>query len=755
MDATDEDELLKAVALRNASSILKARQRAEQELLQARDALERKTEELALSLAMVKATLDSTTDAILVTDERYRVTGYNEKFVQMWQLPRSAMEARDHRHLVESMASWFERPEEFKALVHAIYQAAPPTSFDVLTPTDGRVLERQSRPQVVDGRIVGRVWSYRDITLQRKAEEALRDETRVLELLNRTGRNLASKLDLRSLVQAVTDAGTQISGAKFGAFFYSVTDDKGESLLLHTFSGAAREVFEQFSQPRATEVFGPTFRGGPPIRSDDIQKDPRYGQWAPHLGMPAGHLRVRSYLAVPVISRSGEVIGGLFFGHPEPGVFTERSERIVVGVAAQAAVAIDNARLYEAAQRSAEERKALLESERSARNLAERMSALKDDFLATLSHELRTPLSAIMGWVHILRRGLGMPQDLQKGLDTIERNARLQVQLIDDLLDMNRIASGKVRLDVQPVEPILFIEAALETVRPAAEAKGVRIERMLEPSIAAVPGDPGRLQQVMGNLLSNAIKFTPKGGTVRVTLAQEEAQVRITVTDSGIGIKPDFVDHVFERFRQADASTTRRYGGLGLGLSIVKSLAELHGGSVSVSSPGEGLGASFSVCLPAPFAKGRTGRPPEEHASIRLTAAYDAIDLSGLTILVVDDDADGRELARRVLGECEAKVLTAGSAAEALSLIESHKPDVLVSDIGMPEVDGFSLLRSIRGLGAARGGGLPAVALTAFARPEDRTQALRAGFAAHLTKPVEPPELLATVAGVAGRAVLT
>ena len=721
---TDEDELLKAVALRNASSILKARQRAEQDLVQARDALERKTEELARSLAMMKATLDSATDGILVTDERYRVTGYNDKFAQMWQLPRTALETADHLRLLEAISTWFDRPAQFRVRVETIYNEAPPTTFDLLTPMDGRVIERQSRPQIVEGRIVGRVWSYRDITEQRRAEEALRDETRVLELLDRTGRNLASKLDLRSLVQAVTDAGTQISGAKFGVFLWN----------------------------GATAMFGPAFGEDPPIRSGDVRKDPRYDKWAPHYGLPPGNQPVRSYLAVPVISRSGEVIGGLVFSHPEPGVFTERSERIVVGVAAQAAVAIDNARLYEAAQQSAEERKVLLESERSARNLAERMSALKDDFLATLSHELRTPLSAIMGWVHILRRGLGTPQDLQKGLDTIERNTRLQVQLIDDLLDMNRIASGKVRLDMQPVEPIMFIEAALETVRPAADAKGVRIERMLEPSIPALPGDPGRLQQVMGNLLSNAVKFTPKGGTVRVALAHEDGQVRITVTDSGIGIKPDFVEHVFERFRQADASTTRRYGGLGLGLSIVKSLVELHGGSVSVSSPGEGLGASFCVCLP-PFATGPTQSSPQERP-IRVAARYDAIDLSGLTILVVDDDADGRELARRVLGECEAKVVTAASAAEALSLVESRRPDVLVSDIGMPDMDGFALLKRIRSLGEARGGDLPAIALTAFARPEDRTQALRAGFAAHLTKPVEPPELLATVASVAGRTAL-
>ncbi len=753
MGTDDETELLKAVALRNASEILKARQRAEQELVHARDALKQKSEQLALALAMMKATLDSATDGILVTDHRSRVTGYNEKLVQMWRLPDDALQALDHRALLDIVAAAFADPAGFKARVQDIYRAAPPTSFDLLLPADGRVIERQSRPQVVHGRIVGRVWTFRDITEQRRTEEALRDETRVLELLDRSGRNLVATLDLSAVVQAVTDAGTEISGAKFGAFFYKVPDAKGDSLLVSTVSGAPRAAFEQFGQPRATALFGPTLQGQPPVRSDDILKDPRYGLSAPHHGLPAGHPPVRSYLAVPVVSRSGEVIGGLFFGHPKPGVFTERSERIITGIAAQAAVAIDNARLYEAARQSAEERRRLLDNERAARNLAERMSALKDDFLATLSHELRTPLSAILGWAHILRRGVKAPEDLQKGLDTIERNARLQVQLIDDLLDMNRIASGKVRLDIQPVEPIAFIQAAIETVRPAAEGKGVRIERLLDPSVGPIPGDPGRLQQVMTNLLSNAIKFTPRGGKVQVLLARVNSHVEITVADSGIGIRADFVDHVFERFRQADASSTRHYAGLGLGLSIVKSLVELHGGSVRAASAGEGQGATFWVHLPIPLI--HLYRPVNDvqhpRGPVELAPAFTMLHLSGLKILVVDDDADGRELARRVLSESEAEVLVAGNAADALVLVEAQRPDVLVSDIGMPEVDGFELLKRIRALGTERGGDLPAIALTAFARSQDRTQALRAGFVAHLTKPVEPPELLATVASATGR----
>jgi PAS domain S-box-containing protein len=593
-----------------------------------------------------------------------------------------------------------------------------------------------------------------DATMRKLAEEKLRDEGRILEVLNRTGTLLTSKLDLQGLLQAVTDATTQLSGARFGAFFYNSTDENGDAYLLYTLSGAPREAFERFGQPRATPLFAPTFRGDAPIRSDDVTQDPRYGQWAPHHGMPPGHQPVRSYLGVPVRLPSGEVVGGLFFGHPEVGVFSERSERIVEGISKQAAVAIDNARLYEAAQRSAEERKQLLESERSAREEAERANAMKDDFLATLSHELRTPLSAILGWSQVLKQGAS-EADVKRGLEAVDRNARLQAQLIEDLLDMSRITSGKLRLDVQRVALIPVLEAAIETVRPAAQAKQLRIETVFDPAAGPVYGDPSRLQQIVWNLLSNAIKFTPKNGKVQVVLERVNSQVEIHVADTGLGIKEEFLPEVFERFRQADASTTRASGGLGLGLAIVKSLVELHGGSVRVTSPGEQQGATFSVQLPPAVM-----RSDARDASQRLhprspgssAPAFKHSDLSGLKVLVVDDDPDGCELARHVLAACAAQVLTATTAEAALAIIESERPDVLVSDIGMPHVDGYELLRRVRLLGAAKGGHLPAIALTAFARSEDRTRALRAGFLVHVSKPVEPAELVASVATVSGRA---
>ena len=748
----DEDGLLRSVAIQNAKSILLARQRAEQELIAAKEALEAKTRELAQSLSMMRATLEATTDGILVTDDDGHVTGFNRRYVEMWRVSAPLLDIGNHRRILEEIAGQTRDPRTFLARVEEVYAAAPPESFDVLEFTDGRVYERFSRLQVVDDVKVGRVWSFRDITEQRRADEALRDETRVLELLNKTGTTLTANLDLHALVQAVTDAATQLSGAKFGAFFYFAMSENGESMTLFSLAGAPRAAFEKFGPPRATALFGPTLRGEAPIRSEDILKDSRYGQMAPHRGMPAGHPPVRSYLAVPVVSRTGSVLGGLFFGHPEPGVFSERTERTIVAVAAQAAVAIDNARLYEAAQSAALEREKLLESERFARAEAERASQMKDEFLATLSHELRTPLSSILGWSQLLRGGGKNPGDLEKGLDIIERNTRVQTQLIEDLLDMSRIISGKVRLDVQPVEPTSFIEAAIETVRPAAEAKGIRIEKLLDPGAGPVSGDPNRLQQVVWNLLSNAIKFTPREGKVQVVLERVNSHIEVSVADTGMGIEPKFLEHVFERFRQQDSSTTRRYGGLGLGLSIVKNLVELHGGTVRARSEGQGRGATFSVNLPVAVVH-RADSPSRTHPETSKAPPADIkmVDLTGITVLVVDDQPDARDLVARVLADCNARVLSAGSADEALALVESERPTVLVSDIGMPDVDGYELLRRVRALGEARGGKVPAIALTAFARSEDRTRALRAGFVVHVSKPVEPSELIATVASVVGR----
>jgi signal transduction histidine kinase/CheY-like chemotaxis protein len=508
-----------------------------------------------------------------------------------------------------------------------------------------------------------------------------------------------------------------------------------------------RQAFEGFGLPRNTPIFEPAFRGEGVVRSDDITRDARYGLMAPHYGMPPGHPRVRSFLAVPVLSRTRQVIGGLFFGHGEAGVFTERVERLVVGVAAQAGTAVDNARLFE-------ERQQLLDRERAARAEAERMGKLKDEFLATLSHELRTPLSAILGWAQVMALRPMPADDLQNAVHIIERNARAQTRLIEDLLDMSRITSGQLRLDVQPLQPAAFIDAALETMRHAAESKGVRLEKVLDPRAGPISGDPGRLQQVVWNLLSNAIKFTPRGGKVQVVLARVNSHIELSVSDTGAGIEPDFLPHIFDRFRQADGSMTRKHGGLGIGLSIAKHLVEMHGGSLVARSAGPDQGTTFTAILPLaavqqPVSTKERAHPTAVSDSPKGPAAW--ADLSGLTVIAVDDEPDARELMRRVLQDCGARVVTAGSSREALAALQLEAASVLLTDIGMPESDGFDLLRQVRALGPERGGNIPAVALTAFARPEDRTRALRAGFRMHLSKPVDAYELCITIASVAGR----
>jgi PAS domain S-box-containing protein len=726
MAGQDEHSLLRSVALQNASTILLARQRAEEELLRTKEALRESQERLRVALAAAGT-------GTFRWDLNTNTVEWDGNLDRLFGFPSSQR--------IQSLDAFFEavHPEDRTAVSARIEQCARAGAdfdmeFRVVWP-DGSIhwiadkakafFDEHGKPLYVTG-------ACAEITAHKAVEEALRDETRILELLNETGRILASKLSLQAVVQAVTDAATQISGARFGAFFYNTVDENGQAFQLSTLSGGSRNAFERSGMPRAIALF----RG-------DTSPD----------GMPHGDPPMRSFLAVPVTSRSGEAIGALFFGHPEPDVFTERSERLIVGVAAQAAVAMDNARMYEAAQRAAEERRLLLDSERAARTAAERLSDVKDDFLATLSHELRTPLNAILGWAQVLRSSAKNEADYRRGLETIERNARLQTRLIDDLLDMSRITSGKLRLDVQPLQPVSFIEAALESVEPAAYAKGIRLERVLDPAAGPVSGDPGRLQQVIWNLVSNAIKFTPKDGKVQILLERVNSHIEISVADTGIGIGADLLPHLFERFRQADASTTRQHGGLGLGLAIVKTLVELHGGTVCARSAGEGLGTTVTVQLPLLVVHRSKSAARREHPSAATESARQTVarELVGLKILVVEDQPDARDLITRVLDDCGAATIAASNADDALVLLEAERPDVLVTDIGMPGVDGFALLRRVRALGPARGGRVPAIALTAFARSEDRTRALRAGFLVHVSKPVDPAELAATVASVARR----
>jgi PAS domain S-box-containing protein len=393
--------------------------------------------------------------------------------------------------------------------------------------------------------------------------------------------------------------------------------------------------------------------------------------------------------------------------------------------------------------RDISERKRTEERVRAALERAESANRAKDEFLATVSHELRTPLTAILGWVKMLLAGPTDAATSRKALEVIERNVRTQTKLIEDLLDVSRIISGKLRIEVKPIDPAAVISAAVDVIKPAAEAKHIRIQTILDSSVGLVSGDFERLQQVIWNLLSNAVKFTPNAGSIRVALARGRSQIEISVADTGIGLSKDFLPYVFNRFSQADSSITRAHGGLGMGLAIAKSLVELHGGTISVNSPGEGQGSIFTIQLPISAVSQRQ----------RLESGFDATfrrlqDLAGVKILVVDDEADACEMLHHLFRLSGAEVQVATSAEEALKACFAFNPDVLVSDIGMPNVDGYELLRRIRRSGNKK---LPAVALTALTRIEDRVKALAAGFQMHVAKPVEPAELLAVVSTLAGR----
>ena len=433
-------------------------------------------------------------------------------------------------------------------------------------------------------------------------------------------------------------------------------------------------------------------------------------------------------------------------GHFE---MSELASLVIVATLAVLAIAlltsVYDARL-EAHSHAANERRLQLERESAARAEAERLGALKDQFLATLSHELRTPLNAVLGWVQLLR----LKRDeatLQKALETIERNARLQAQLIEDLLDMSRIVTGKVRLESERVDLAQVVEAAIETAKPAAIAKQIALDTFVEGPAQQVFGDPSRLHQILWNLLSNAIKFTPAGGRIAVRLAHDGGHALATVEDTGSGIDAAFLPYVFDRFRQADASTTRVHGGLGIGLSIVRQLVELHGGTVAATSRGAGQGATFSVRLPLAAEAAPACRAAADGVlQVRPAASFD---LSGKRILVVDDEADARQMLAHLLRECRAEVLLAAGAEEALRLLRQHRPHVIVSDIGMPGVDGFELIRRVRRMPDPELAGIPALVLSAFAGAEDRARARRDGFDCYLAKPVEAGEFLAALARLA------
>jgi PAS domain S-box-containing protein len=674
----DEEALLRSVALQNANSIFIARQREE------------------TLRAHLAAVVESSDDAVISKTLEGIITTWNKGAERMFG--HSAMEAIGKPVTILIPA---DRLHEEAHILKMVKNGLRIEHYEtVRVRKDGTFLDISLSVSPIrdsSGQLIGASKIARDITLRKRAEKSILENTERLHLA--------------------------LAAAKLGDWDWDPADD-----LIYLSSRAAA-IFGVPSHPPVTRAQMREF----------IHPDYREKARLANIQAAADH---RDYeIEYRVIRPDGVQIWAAAKGR---GMYDADGKLVrMFGV------------LQDITQRKQVEleREQLLEAERAARADAERMSIMKDEFLATLSHELRTPLNAIMGWSQLLRSRAHDDEELTEGLSVIERNTRVQTQLIEDLLDMSRIISGKIRLDLQRVDLQEVVKAALASVRHSAEAKEIRLEIVMDPHAGPVLGDPGRLQQCFWNLLSNAIKFTPKRGKIRISLQRINSHLEVCVADDGEGIKPDFLPHVFERFRQADASTTRRHGGLGLGLSIVRQLVELHGGTVRAESAGIGKGATFCINLPLMVVREQPADERRDHprGSPLDPSALDPPSLRGITVLAVDDEPDARNLLKRVLEDCGAKVLLAASANEALAVLIRERPDMIVSDIGMPEQDGYEFIRKVRALTPEQGGRTPAAALTAFARSDDRTRALRAGFQSHIAKPVDSTELAAVVASLAAK----
>ena len=657
------------------------------------------TEELANALALMRAILEATADGILATDEQGRITNFNTKLVEMWRISPELIDQRDVQKFRACLAQKVRDPEGYLARIAEI-EASSGKSFDLLELSDGRSFERYSDVILLEEKVVGRIWSFRDMS-QRQESDLI--SHRLAAIVDDSDDAIVGK-DLSSIITSWNKGAERIFG-------YSADEMIGTSIT---------RIIPPELQSQETEIVARIRRGERFDHFDTIRltKD--------------GRLLHVSLTISPIKDTHGNVVGA-------SKIARDITDRKLAEEALREAQKI--------AQEASTAKQRLLESERAARSEIEKASHMKDEFLATLSHELRTPLNAVLGWANALRLGRPGPEELREGLEAIERNARAQAQMIDELLDMSRIISGKVRLDVQRLDLPAIVAASIDAVRASASTKGVRLQIVIDPLNAPVSGDPNRLQQIFWNLLNNAVKFTPKQGRVQVLLQRVDSHVEVSIIDTGEGISPDLLPYIFERFKQADASTTRHHGGLGLGLAIVKQLVELHGGSVRAESDGLGKGATFIVSFPLLALH----VPPDERESqnslskLRDVPPLPTISLKSITVLVVDDEPDARHLLKRLLESAGAAVHLARSAEDGMAQLLAKPVDVLICDIGMPDEDGYSLMRRIRALDDSQKSEVAAVALTAYARLVDRTAAIRAGFQNHLPKPVEPAELLAVV----------
>ena len=676
---------------------------------------EEKTSKDAAHRAQLAAIVDSSDDAIESKTLDGVITSWNRGAERIFGYTSSEVVGRHISLIIPE-----DRLNEETGVLARLRQGEKVDHFDTVRRTkDGRFVDISLTVSPIrddDGQIIGASKIARDITERnaaqralRQAQDAVRVEIQMRETLARVGASLASELDLEKVAQAVTDAATHLTSAECGAILYTVTNDQGETQRFTATSGRGAPPF-----------LAGTFPGSTILRIDDVTKDPRYARLAEPVGDGADQIAVRSYLAVPVVSRSREVFGGLYFGHSRPGMFAVRHAQFAAGIASWAALALDNARLYKSAQDA---------------------NTLKDEFLATLSHELRTPLNAMLGWTHLLRSGSLSHEMQQRALEALERNGRAQAQLVDDLLDVSRIVSGRLQIRSEDVDVETVVVSAVDTIRPAAVAKSLDLNLRMPDARVMVKGDPDRLRQILWNLLTNAVKFTPARGRIDVELRLPPGEAEVIVRDTGLGIRQEFLAHVFERFRQADSSHSRQHGGLGLGLAIARHLVEAHGGSITVDSTGEHQGATFTVRLPAHVV--------HEAAHAQQTAQLQrGTTLKGLQILVVDDERDAREFLGALLRVHGADVELAASAGEALGRLTSRHVDVLLADVGLPDQDGYALIQAIRSMTTATGS-VPAVAVTAYAGLRERARAFEAGYGWHVAKPIDPDQLLAIVATAA------
>ena len=715
MAANDsEEELLRTVALRNAQSILQARQRAEEAARAAHEALRASEDRF-------RAIFSQAAVGIAVAQLDGRWVQANQKFADLMGMTIEELTRRtvtdithpDDVPVTQELGQRLVSGEIAHYVLEKRYLRADGASVWANT-TVTLLRDAENRPLHFIG-IVD------DISERKAAETALREETRILEVLNATAPSIASQLDLQTLLQTVTDAATALSGARYGAFFYTHRDASGDAFALYTLSGAPREAFSRLGHPRATTLLGPTLRGESLVRSDDVLRDPRYGKWSPHHGMPHEHPPVRSFLAVPVNSRSGEVLGSIFLGHPDPGVFTERTERLIVGLAAQTSIAIDNARLYDAAQREIENRE---RAELALREIDRR----KDEFLATLAHELRNPLAPIRQAALISQATAATEAQKRWSHEVIARQVNHMSLLLDDLLDISRITRGTLELRKKRTELASIIDAAVETARPVIDAKRHTLIVQVPPEPVYFEADSLRLAQVLSNLLTNAAKYTDPEGRIQLEVVLMDDEIVFTVTDNGIGISADALPDVFRMFSQVKSHNDRSDGGLGIGLALAKGLVTLHGGHIEARSDGLGRGSEFIVRIPL--------GAPLEHATDGGHARSQATQPARRRVLIADDNRDAAESLAILLQMDGHDVSIAQDGAEALAMFARQRPDAVVLDIGMPGLNGYEVARRMRR--QTNGTPLLLIAATGWGQPADKALAFAAGFDHHFTKPLEP-----------------